>query len=115
MELLCKFLVDAGIEVILSSLLPRARKWLSNTMVSPQGVVERKWLSNTMVSLQGVVERKWLSNTMVSTYGVVERKWISNTMVSMYGVVESSLMIPVGHSVEGLLCEIEPNDRGIMR
>ncbi len=52
---------------------------------------------------------------MVSTYGVVERKWSSNTMVSMYGVVESSLMIPVGHSAEGLLCEIEPDDRGIMR
>jgi hypothetical protein len=25
------------------------------------------------------------------------------------------LMIPVGHSAEGLLCEIEPDDRGIMR
>ncbi len=36
-------------------------------------------------------------------------------MVSVYGVVESSLMTPVGHSVEGLLCEIEPDDRGIMR
>ncbi len=59
--------------------------------------------------------RKWLSNTMVSVYGVVEIKWLSNTMVSMYGVVESSLVTPVGHSVEGLLCEIEPDDRAIMR
>jgi hypothetical protein len=25
------------------------------------------------------------------------------------------LVTPVGHSVEGLLCEIEPDDRGIMR
>jgi hypothetical protein len=52
---------------------------------------------------------------MVSMYVVVERKWLSNTMVFLYGVVESSLMTPVGHSVEGRLCEIEPDDRGIMR
>jgi hypothetical protein len=43
------------------------------------------------------------------------RKWLSNTLVCVCGVVESSLMTPVGHSVEGLSCEIEPDDRGIMR